>query len=467
MIDITTLYDNVEKYAITLENSEYACGNLSKSYDFATRMIEHCDYTLEKQREKIREMLDDIEYINTFKNHNKRNVFQEIWYQKEIYNLFWNMSDSIDDQLEREKKHGTYLERILNILENDKKLIIKEIGIRQLESLIQKSTQNLTHYKIPRLNMRDLFAISTTSTTIKEKILILTINIPIVENECSTLYEILPVPVHVGNQTIILNRNAIYYMIDHNETRQIKIIPKKHIEECRHLEQQSFCNSLTSLAIYRGDECWNSIIFNANASICQYKTIPNDNYFIPLGKNGTFLYVIQPTYVRMVCNNLTTFHNITDHKIISFENNCDIFHAMDFDPTTYFENTTTKIQLTKPGFSAKSDGNWHQLLEIDSQHIESEKEIIQKTTKNVKKRRKNGRFLSITLQKSMVILGHHSLYRIRINNNNWMPVLKCRMGNDGQNKKNFQKGLMVTLLYSYTFIPLRLITQIQNFTRVQ
>lgn len=104
MIDITTLYDNVEKYAITLENSEYACGNLSKSYDFATRMIEHCDYTLEKQREKIREMLDDIEYINTFKNHNKRNVFQEIWYQKEIYNLFWNMSDSIDDQLEREKK---------------------------------------------------------------------------------------------------------------------------------------------------------------------------------------------------------------------------------------------------------------------------------------------------------------------------------------------------------------------------
>lgn len=125
------------------------------------------------------------------------------------------------------------------------------------------------------------------------------------------------------NTTIIMNRNSVYYVMDYNETKHIQIIPKKHIEECKHLERKTFRNSLTTTAMYRGDDCWNSIIFRANASLCQYKIIPNDNYFIPLGKNGTFLYVIQPTYVRMVCNNVTTFHNIMDHKIISFENNCD------------------------------------------------------------------------------------------------------------------------------------------------
>lgn len=169
-------------------------------------------------------------------------------------------------------------------------------------------------------------------------------------------------------------------MFDSAGKNQINIIPRKHMEECKHLEQQTFCNSLTTLAMYKGDECWNNIVFNANASICPYKTIQNDNYFIPLGQNGTFLYVIQPTQVRMVCNSITTFHNITDHKIISFENNCDVFHAMDFDPKTYFENTTTRIQLTKPKFSTEENGNWHKFIEIDSLHVETE----EKTTKNKK-----------------------------------------------------------------------------------
>lgn len=365
-INISDFYENVEEYARTLENNEYACGNISEKFSFEEKIVEGCDENLEKQRGVIREMLDDIEYINTFKSRNKRNIFKSFWYQHDIYNLYFIMADTIKDQVRREEAHRTYLQRILNIIENDKRVIIKELGILQLESLINKNTQNLTKYRIPNLNMRDLFTISSTNAIINEKILILTINIPIVQKECNTLYEIIPVPVHVGNQTVILNRNSIYYTLDFGKTDQIKIIPRKHMEECKHLEQQTFCNSLTTIAMYKGDACWNSIIFKANASICPYKKIPNDNYFIPLGQNGTFLYVVQPTQVRMVCNSLTTFHNITDHKIISFDNNCDVFHATDFDPTTYFENTTTKIQLTKPKFSTEENGNWHQFIEIDS-----------------------------------------------------------------------------------------------------
>lgn len=103
-------------------------------------------------------------------------------------------------------------------------------------------------------------------------------------------------PVHMKNTTIIMNRNSVYYVMDYNETKHIQIIPKKHIEECKHLERKTFRNSLTTTAMYRGDDCWNSIIFRANASLCQYKIIPNDNYFIPLGKKR-HISVCHSTYI--------------------------------------------------------------------------------------------------------------------------------------------------------------------------
>lgn len=98
------------------------------------------------------------------------------------------MDDELDME-EREKTHTKYLNKIMDILENDRRAIIKEIGIKKLELLIKNNTQNFTTFKIPDLNMRDLFTISTTGV-IDKKNLIININIPITQRKCQTLYKI-------------------------------------------------------------------------------------------------------------------------------------------------------------------------------------------------------------------------------------------------------------------------------------
>lgn len=87
---------------------------------------------------------------------------------------------------------------------------------------------------------------------------------------------------------------------------------------------------------------------------------------------GTYIYVSSPTTVRMVCDNITTFHYISEFDILKFENNCELFKTLDFDPTTYFENIQIDRKIVGPNFDALNKNNWTQFLKIESQLIESQ-----------------------------------------------------------------------------------------------
>lgn len=373
-INIQKYYSNTNEYI----HAHEAYAEICKTMEELLGDGERCTYALQKQNKTLMQMLDDIEYINTYKNRNKRStnsVYKSNYINdildgnfKDVFNFLKQqykgvvgapgneiMENLTKRMIALEKEHTDNTNSILNILEKDKTTIMRKINRNKIISLIAKHSKNISSkYKVPELDIRNLFTISTMESNVNDTEITITLTIPIIGKKCETLYEIIPVPVNANNSTIILNRNSVYYLMDANITEKIKIITNSHLKSCKHLNRKTFCNSLVTTAMYEGDECWNSIVYHSNATICPYRKIAHANYFIPLGEDGTFLYVIEPTSVRMTCNNKTTFHNITDHKIITYNNNCNVYKALDFDPSTYYEQTQ---QMLNTHFSTNQGNN--------------------------------------------------------------------------------------------------------------
>lgn len=396
-INISNYHENARIYSKAHEEFLNVCENLA-AFNSTGLTINQCDYLLEKQNDMMRQILDDIEYISTMPRVKKEvNWFQMIKntnfvtylgaevlqfvvkkdYLEKVQKYLQRQKASYDDLItiitETDREHQKITERILNVLDNNKNEIIREVTVKRLTETIQNFSRQLSpNYKIPDLQISDLFTISTIKTKIEDKTLSIEINIPIVQRNCNSLYEIIAVPKTVNKKTTIINRNSMYFTYNFSSETTINVIPRGHIKDCKHLYNLTFCNSLTTEGLQNGDKCWNMAILNGSTAFCPFIIIPTENYVVPLGAMGTYIYVSKPTTVRMICDNITTFHNITEFKIIKFENNCQIFKALDFDPKTYFEYMNKDLKLVNPDFDALDTNNWTRFLQIESQTIENQ-----------------------------------------------------------------------------------------------
>lgn len=396
-INISNYHENARIYSKAHEEFLNVCENLA-TFNNTGLTLNQCDYLIEKQNDMMRQILDDIEYLGTM-TRNKRqinvyNIFKyttiatfvgittfELYvktdYEQKVKKYLQQQKNSYDDLItiitETDREHNKITTRILNILDNNKREIIREISVKRIAEALQNASCQLSPgYKIPEIEITDLFTISTIKTKIEHLTLTIEINVPVVQRECTTLYEIIAVPKTVNNKTTIINRNSMYYTYNFSNLSTINIIPRGHISDCKHLHNLTFCNSIVIDGTHNEDKCWAMAILYKKTTFCPFIVIQSGNYVVPLGTMGTYIYVSSPTTVRMVCDNITTFHYVSEFDILKFENNCEIFKTLDFDPTTYFEHTQINPKIVEPNFDALNKNNWTQFLKIESQLVENQ-----------------------------------------------------------------------------------------------
>lgn len=295
-------------------------------------------------------------------NHNNDMIDRKLLEYQELANALTNMKI---DHMENTEKYKA-------ILRNDiRSQIFGIIDVNDLLLKINKTNEeikpNRTLPNVDIITMLDLSKMVSSKNTTHIKI---SIEIPVLSMEYKELNEIVPLPYNRGGKTVIQNMNSkLYFKGKNNETL---IVPMDIFDKCMHLDNLTICNSVDLMLMEYPNECIQSIL-NKKTIKCEYKQIPNHNYWIQLSESSIYCFIVEPIQIKISCEDSEKIYNLTKSMEIDYEG-CNVYRMI--NEIQYNSTSQTTIEIIQPNLQMNLSiydsiyGNWsYNLTEINQNQI--------------------------------------------------------------------------------------------------
>lgn len=199
--------------------------------------------------------------------------------------------------------------------------------LRKLENLLPDK-QKLP-INIHRESALNIFKFSTTRATLYEKKILIEINIPKVDMDTYTAFEMVPIPFRSGNMNVILIPSMSHVLINHASTDYIPITKSEF--EGSLLNSDGFRIAKPRNNVFHDfhENCEMNIYSNSSSHIgnlCNLKMLPKSNIFVPLNNfDKYYLHLNVPLTALEFCprKSLQT-HNFNSSGILTLSGGCKL-----------------------------------------------------------------------------------------------------------------------------------------------
>lgn len=264
------------------------------------------------------------------------------FYKKELFAKFnWldtevSMLGSISMVKMLEAEHQRVSIQIMRCLEDTVSGKITQLipQDRLIEDLRQVSKFLKEDQKLPidliMENPLHVFKYSKIVSTLYGNRIMIEINIPIVERGIYTIYEIIPIPTMIDNNTVIIKPSMRYVLLNDGHKEFIPITPREYFKSKFNLQGERIIKPAENAIIDFSQNCEISIMMNPNVEIlekyCDIRSIPTSNYFISLNSNDAFyLCISKPLQITEYCQHLTGQpHQIKESGILVISKECRV-----------------------------------------------------------------------------------------------------------------------------------------------
>lgn len=281
--------DHIEKQLMLIKNT----------VETSQEAIQDLMNILKRNQEKIRELDDTM---------NKMNEFYE-------------MLHITSSMLETHQIDMSKLESFFNGHIKDNFLRIIDIMLLEEQVEIINTTLN-DQFSLPPTSIFDIINMAKIYTAVNITHFTIIIKIPILNKQCYSFQEFIPVPVTHDNDTIIININSSYFIQDNDEN--IRIVPEDILEDCFTLNKLIICNSLIRDSFLDPDNCVNALLKYDSNKFCGNKIIEKKNYFIRISTTALFIYAAQPLELKILCGLEERIFNFTNDNLINFSEFCEL-----------------------------------------------------------------------------------------------------------------------------------------------
>lgn len=217
----------------------------------------------------------------------------------------------------------TYIHKML--LNDPNTMNIELLTIEQLYSDIMNIKPQLKiNEKLPFEPTRkiDILKYITIKTSLRNKILMIKITTPIIENTSKgTLYKIIPTPIIIDNTSKIIKTKTQFTITDKTYYTPITINEQK---TCIQINDDLICKP--TFPTYKNNLCELEILQKTRISSCTYENIPHRNHITPLNQNNVYhIHIVEPMDIKIICENTTQFtYTIIESGIIKTPKTCEI-----------------------------------------------------------------------------------------------------------------------------------------------
>lgn len=171
------------------------------------------------------------------------------------------------------------------------------------KSLPDKLKLPINVYKENALN---IFKFSTTRAAIYRNRMLIEINIPRVDRETYSAFEIIPIPIKINNSSSIILPSISYILINQITSDYIPIDKIEYTSAISNFDGTKIIRPSNNIFHDFQYNCEMNIFLNSSipveSEICNIKTIPNSNIFIPINDiNQYFLSLSSPITLNEFC----------------------------------------------------------------------------------------------------------------------------------------------------------------------
>lgn len=296
--------------------------NWAKNYDEAIANIQNVEtrwHPIDDQTIIIKAMLNTTNIALKDFEENVKKLENKDDTQKK------NMS-AIDAKIQKEKQventitflklliqdHKLQSTQILGLLEkSNHKFITNLVSFDDLYTdlmYIQYSLEDNQRLPINIKNQDDpihILKFSTIKSSLYGNKLLIEINLPIIERQRYSLYEIIPIPINDNDRTLIITSTLRYVLINDIKEEYIPIKNDEYLESKINLAAERIIIPSTISYTDHSKTCEINIWSGAEAETilksCEIMIIPSKTYFIPINMDDLY-YISNPTKVKVAEN---------------------------------------------------------------------------------------------------------------------------------------------------------------------
>lgn len=211
-----------------------------------------------------------------------------------------------------------------------------------LETLIENNNISLELGNLEQ----NIFKISHITKIIKDSRLNIYFAFPTWQPIQYKLFKIVPVPIRIKNQPMILSLEHEYVALDKNYSftfiseNDIKLAKKSTNDVMIISPEQKIDNYHDTCEFITMS---NRLTLNSLNS-CNFETIPNKNYILAFWRQMFYIYHTSPTKIKINCNNSTHTFLTRNDGILFVKENCNVkFNNIEVISETLYVNETKEI----------------------------------------------------------------------------------------------------------------------------
>lgn len=179
-------------------------------------------------------------------------------------------------------------------------------------------------------NPLHLFKYSKIMSTLFGNRILMEVNIPIMEREIYTAYEIIPIPTTIDNDTIIIKPSTRYVLLNDGRKEYISITPREYLDSKFNLRGERIIKPAENAMLDYSQNCEISIFMQPKVSTlkkyCDVKIIPTSNYFISINSNDAYyLHIAKPLLITEYCrHSAAQVHEINKNGVLTLKRDCRV-----------------------------------------------------------------------------------------------------------------------------------------------
>lgn len=307
---INSLINNQQTHSIILENH----------MSIVKQFIRITNRTMEQFENNI-EILNT--YINNFTStamHIEKEIKQHINFE-----YISDMTSLISRDHHRMAK--VIKDALKNTLQGDYTKLISHERLRMdLVDVAQNIDESIFMVVEKLKHIQQIISIKA---IIKEKRLLVEIDVPILNKNVHKMHKIIPLPIKYLDKIIIFNLKNQIFLVD-NETRTYIFIDQIDLQYCKPVFSSALlCFPQTEMYFENQNTCESNILFEEDIQTtlksCEYKHLSNITYIKRLTDNSYFITTPTDFLIRENCfKEASIFHTIKSTGILKINANCEI-----------------------------------------------------------------------------------------------------------------------------------------------
>lgn len=198
----------------------------------------------------------------------------------------------------------------------------------EVEKLLKENQKLPIDFKLE--NPLHIFKYSKTLSSLYGNRLLMEISIPIVERETYSAFEIIPIPIVVNNNTMIIKPATQYILLNNDAKEYIPISEKEFRNSKFNLRGERIIKPAENAYLDFSQNCEIGIFINPQKDniikYCDIKFIPTSNYFVSLNNNDLFFLNIvkKVTLIEYCPNTQPNFTEITGNGLVTLNRDCRV-----------------------------------------------------------------------------------------------------------------------------------------------